>query len=335
MASIRLRHPNGVATIRAALDRDDFTVLDLQQEIFSATQIIPSRQRLKAGYPPRDLTLIPELPVSSLGLAAGEQIIVSETPGGGGSAPFQASAPQATPAAPAAATRAGAPSAAVMPPSSNGPVHVEMRDGSFFIHRVVPDDNSCMFSAISLIFKQSIAHAQEIRKIVAEGIRSDPVTFNEAILGMEPDKYISTITKPATWGGAIELTVLAKHFGVEISSVDVETGRVDHFEPEGGADTRCVLIYSGIHYDAASVAPMIDAPNEWHQTVFPIRSSNDASDEIIVAAKKLADILRAKRAYTNTATFDLKCENCGQGLKGEKDARAHAAQTGHTNFGEY
>lgn len=91
---------------------------------------------VKAGYPPRDLTLIPELPVSSLGLAAGEQIIVSETPGGGGSAPFQASAPQATPAAPAAATRAGAPSAAVMPPSSNGPVHVEMRDGSFFIHRV-------------------------------------------------------------------------------------------------------------------------------------------------------------------------------------------------------
>lgn len=127
-------------------------------------------------------------------------------------------------------------------------------------------------------------------KVVAEGIRGDPITFNEAILGyvyfpspsrayhslcttkdrMEPDKYITTITKPSTWGGAIELTVLARHFGVEISSVDVETGRVDHFEPEGGADTRCVLIYSGIHYDAASVAPMIDAPNEWHQTVFPI-----------------------------------------------------------------
>lgn len=52
MASIRLRHPNGVATIRAALDRDDFTVLDLQQEIFSATQIIPSRQRCAWRSPP-------------------------------------------------------------------------------------------------------------------------------------------------------------------------------------------------------------------------------------------------------------------------------------------
>lgn len=33
---------------------------------------------------------------------------------------------------------------------------------------------------------------------------------------------------------------------------------------------RCVLIYSGIHYDAATLAPMPDAPPEWHQTQFPI-----------------------------------------------------------------
>ena len=31
-------------------------------------------------------------------------------------------------------------------------------------------------------------------------------------------------------------------------------------------------------------------------------------DELLMAAKKLADALRAKRAYTNTATFDLKCQ---------------------------
>jgi hypothetical protein len=29
---------------------------------------------------------------------------------------------------------------------------------------------------------------------------------------------------------------------------------------------------------------------------------------VLVAAKKLADILRSKKAFTNTATFDLKCE---------------------------
>ena len=33
---------------------------------------------------------------------------------------------------------------------------------------------------------------------------------------------------------------------------------------------RCIVIYSGIHYDAVTLAPMKDAPAEWHQTVFPI-----------------------------------------------------------------
>jgi len=152
---------------------------------------------------------------------------------------------------------------------------------------------------------------------------------------MPPDRYISTIQKPSTWGGAIELTILAAHFETEIASIDVETGRVDRFTPlAGGSGMRCILVYSGIHYDAASLAPSPDAPPEWHQTLFPVSAADD-SDPILAGAKKLAGILRGKRAYTNTATFDLRCEICGKGLKGEKEARAHAEQTGHNRFGEY
>ena len=125
---------------------------------------------------------------------------------------------------------------------------------------------------------------------------------------MDPSQYIATISKPSTWGGAIELSILASHYGTEIASIDVETGRIDYFSPEIPAkNVRCILLYSGIHYDAVSAAPMIEAPDEWHQTLFPIVGSDD-SDPILVAAKKLADTLRAKKAYTNTATFDLKCE---------------------------
>jgi ubiquitin thioesterase OTU1 len=58
-------------------------------------------------------------------------------------------------------------------------------------------------------------------------------------------------------------------------------------------------------------------------------------DPVVQAAKKLADKLRAKRKFTNTATFTLRCEVCKAGLTGEKEARAHATQTGHTAFGEY
>lgn len=87
--------------------------------------------------------------------------------------------------------------------------------------------------------------------------------------------------------------------------------------------------------------------------------SRDNSDAILVAGTKLANILRQKKAFTNTATFDLKCEvraapssavvrqasfngvhiiilqDCGQGLVGEKGATAHAKETGHLRFGEY
>lgn len=85
--------------------------------------------------------------------------------------------------------------------------------------------------------------------------------------------------------------------------------------------------------------------------------SGDKSDPALVAAQKLADILRQKRAFTNISTFDLKClvgvaylnivcgflicfiiiieQDCGQGLVGEKGARAHAKETGHLKFGEY
>ena len=107
---------------------------------------------------------------------------------------------------------------------------------------------------------------------------------------------------------------------------------------------------------------MLDCPEEFHQTIMSgqgatKKDEEDEEDEVLVAAKKLADALRAKRAYTNTATFDLKCQVrelhgdgcglsvmlnafygsqiCGKGLKGEKEARAHASETGHVEFGEY
>ncbi|GLB34831.1 putative otu-domain-containing protein [Lyophyllum shimeji] len=323
MVAIRLRHPAGVTTINLALDRDDCTVQDLQQEIYASTNILPSRQNLKAGYPPHSLELIPELPVASLGLKQGDQIIVNELPdnvaasrAAGWSPDPHVASPSVIsssgpflPSPPPAARESRPPTTAPIhrpapPPLDSGPDYVETEGGK------VPDDNSCLFSAVALLFEQSIDKAPEIRKIVAEGIRNDPETYNEAILGMPPDKYIATILKPSTWGGAIELGILANHYHTEIASVDVETGRIDHFSPadDGVVANRCIVIYSGIHYDAATLAPMPEAPGEWHQTMFPITSSDDSRDSMMIAVKKLADVLRAKRAFTNTATFDLKCE---------------------------
>ena len=62
----------------------------------------------------------------------------------------------------------------------NRPDFVEAGDGSVLVHRVrflwhsgsllirpsqvVPDDNSCLFSATALVFEQNIANAQGMRK---------------------------------------------------------------------------------------------------------------------------------------------------------------------------
>ena len=134
-------------------------------------------------------------------------------------------------------------------------------------------------------------------------------TLTKVMHSQPRDQYITTISKPSSWGGAIELTILANHYGSEISSIDVETGRIDHFTPppEQSSGNRCILIYSGIHYDAATITPILDAPDEFHQTLIAIENEGDG-DPVLVAAKKLADKLRAKKAYTNTATFDLKCQ---------------------------
>ncbi|THV04199.1 OTU-domain-containing protein [Dendrothele bispora CBS 962.96] len=343
MAPIRLRHPKGVSTLQIPFEQADYTVQDLQQEIYAASKILPSRQTLKTGYPPRDLTIVPELPLSSLGLKAGDQIIVSGDTESSSSSQSDSTTPTSQSSRTVASRAAPLSSTSAIPrttyptgPSTNGPEHV-ITDGGVLVHRVVPDDNSCLFSSIALVFEQDTTKATKIREIVAEGIEKDQETYNEGILGMSPSKYISTILKPNTWGGAIELSILASHYRTEICSIDVETGRIDHFSPPDGAigGNRCLLIYSGIHYDAATLAPVVDAPTEWHQTVFPVTSTDADSDEILKAGKKLADALRAKKAYTNTTTFSLKCQDCGKGLTGEKEAREHASQTGHVRFGEY
>ena len=102
---------------------------------------------VKAGYPPRSLTaVIPELPLSSLGLAPGDQLIVNQKSGSAAPPTGVTSTAQSLPTNPRAVVN---PSASLPTPSSNtaqaapalsttrngGPDHVEV-DGSYLVHRV-------------------------------------------------------------------------------------------------------------------------------------------------------------------------------------------------------
>ena len=56
---------------------------------------------------------------------------------------------------------------------------------------------------------------REVERVqVARRILADPVTFNDAILGKPMEEYAAWIQKDESWGGAIELTILAAATGV-------------------------------------------------------------------------------------------------------------------------
>lgn len=157
-------------------------------------------------------------------------------------------------------------------------------------------------------------------------------------MGRPPADYASTILKPSSWGGAIELAVVADDQNVEVWSIEVASGRVDRFGEGKGYSEAVMVVYSGIHYDALTlsfVEPSGDGGGslEFDTTRFSL--VNGEADSMLAAALTLVKGMRDDHAYTDTATFALKCEQCGVGLQGEKEARGHAEKTGHTRFGEY
>lgn len=97
-------------------------------------QLTLMRFSVKAGYPPKSLTLIPELPVSSLGLVKGEQLIVNQNDRGQGtgSTPTRSATgtsdlgtvqqPSTRPSVPAK-------------PATNEPDSIET-EGGYLVHRV-------------------------------------------------------------------------------------------------------------------------------------------------------------------------------------------------------
>ncbi|GAA6057772.1 hypothetical protein JCM3770_006838 [Rhodotorula araucariae] len=342
MLQLRLRSPTGTSTL--SLD-PAATLADLRQHTERATGIRAASQDLRVGFPPKaiDPAAAPTTPLSSLGVKTGETVVVAEGTVAASST-STASVPQKRAISPAAVPSARkAPAAQIVAPpestvASDAPPFVEA-DGGFLVLRQVPDDNSCLFRAVGLVLNPGETDvAASLRRVVAGAIQADPAEYSEAVLGRPPAQYIETILKRSSWGGAIELAVFAKHFRTEIWSIDVQTGRVDRFGEGAEFETFALIVYSGIHYDSLTFSFSPPQPStsfpplnlDFDTTVFP-----RYQEHLLESAQKLVAQLRAQHAYTDTASFTLKCGDCGQALTGEKEARRHAETTGHTSFTEY
>jgi len=202
-----------------------------------------------------------------------------------------------------------------------------VKDPSIVIKEMA-DDNSCLFNAVSYVVSggKTGPQATELRELVAGLVLSGAAGFDAATLGRSPDEYATWIQRPNSWGGAIELALLATQYETEIASIDVATGRIDIFGQERAYTKRVYLLYGGIHYDA--LALMHGDGTE--QTAF---SSFD--DTVLGMVLDLADRARMEHRYTDTARFTLRCDHCRAALRGEQEAEQHAVSTGHQAFSEY
>ncbi|KAK2747303.1 ubiquitin-specific protease otu1 [Myotisia sp. PD_48] len=328
---IRVRGPSGQSTISL---EDTATVQELSQHIADVTSL--SHYDVRYGYPPKPLELEKLDPNSQLihiGVKLhGEQLIVNNRDDSTNHA--QTPTSTSTPLPPA--TKAKAKPTPRQSPLSltrkqtdvgNDPPEIPSPEhGGMVVLRIMPDDNSCLFRAVGSAVLGAMDAMTELRSVVAQTIQEQPEIYNSAVLENRPDDYCRWIQTEEAWGGGIELGILSKHFEIEICSIDVQSLRVDRFNE--GQPTRCILVYSGIHYDTIALTPA-NAPPEFDTKIF------DSSDPIILErAVELCQILNQKHYFTDTAGFNVRCNVCGGVFVGEKGATLHASETGHHDFGE-
>ncbi|EGG09943.1 uncharacterized protein MELLADRAFT_74313 [Melampsora larici-populina 98AG31] len=325
--NLRIRSPSGVSTIQI---NPNSSRQELYQIISSNTQLADSTFEIRLGFPRPQLLpdSSPTATIKSLGITNGETLQISLTNSAPLIQPPKASAPSIQ--QPSASASASTPN----PSSKSKPENVSVPiDGlGHLILRLIADDNSCLFNAIGLCLERTQSNvSSKLRQIVAQAVRKDPLKWSEAVLGRSPELYISKILDKNVWGGAIEISILSGHYQTEICSIDVKTGRIDRFGESENYSNRIILIYSGIHYDALTLTPDLSTTD----TSFDTTIFSTSQDDLLSSSLQLVKLLREQHYFTDTASFSLRCMVCKTALVGEADARKHAEQTGHTQFGEY
>ena len=205
-------------------------------------------------------------------------------------------------------------------------------DGTVAVRRVIDSDNSCLFNAVGYVTSRSLREAPRLRRVIADAVAGDTFTYTEGFLGKPNAEYCAWIMDSQHWGGAVELSILAKHHRKEIAAYDIQTQRCDVYGTGEGYSERVMLIYDGLHYDAMALT-YEGAPPDMDITIVP--STGPEADAADAKARRVVAEAHAARQFTDTANFTLRCLVCQKGLVGEKEAVEHAKSTGHQNFGEY
>ncbi|KAB8293104.1 hypothetical protein EYC80_007463 [Monilinia laxa] len=355
---MRIRYPDGTSTITLP---DDAKISDLLSEITSETSL--NNFDIKYGYPPKPLLLSqsePSLPLSKLEVKLnGEQLTISSKEERKSSRSPKSTFSQKASNPPQVKDRQTveeksfsfsgmhgdvnpkSDSAKSAPPVSlsrkrgiDGDVpEVPIPErGATLVLRVMPDDNSCLFRAFgTAVLPGDDLSMPELRSVVASTIQGNPELYSKVVLEQEPDDYCRWIQTSDAWGGAIEMGILAEAFDMEVVCIDVQSLSIHKFH-ENASKHRCILVYSGIHYDLLVLSPTSVGGSSSPENDVRIFEASD--DTIITKAVELCSKLKEKHYFTDTGGMAIKCKDCGVIVHGETQAASHAQQMGHYNMAE-
>uniref|UniRef100_A0A0K8TSL9 Ubiquitin thioesterase OTU n=1 Tax=Tabanus bromius TaxID=304241 RepID=A0A0K8TSL9_TABBR len=307
--SLKLKSKNGQHVVN---DLDAATTIaNLKAKVSEVTQIPQSVLHILIGFPPKPLDLSKDLEsISSSGVSNGDILIVEERQKEESSPP---------------------PAANTYEEDAKLAQHLsaeEENDMGILLKKVVPADNSCLFTSIGYVLNGQVDLdcASYMRLIIAEQVANDPINYSEAILGRPNPEYCEWIKRPESWGGAIEVSILSNFYGLEIDVVDITNAIINRFGEDKNFGLRVFLLFDGIHYDPLYMEPASGGPP---RTIFPIEDEN-----VYRQAEQLALEAKASRQFTDVNKFTLRCIQCDSLLVGQVEAQNHAVKTGHTNFGE-
>ncbi|RKP36500.1 hypothetical protein BJ085DRAFT_27311 [Dimargaris cristalligena] len=164
----------------------------------------------------------------------------------------------------------------------------------YLARRVAVSNGSCLFHALAFATKNRYGRAQSLRRYVSRYIVKYPDVYYEAAAASPTrtaEEYAERILHPREWGGALEISILSQLFQMEIKSLYIHDGRIDHYGEHMGYSEVALLLYTGSHYDAVGMTDHLDESYEDDQTVFPVEDGS-----IIAALHKLGDKIVASKA---------------------------------------
>ncbi|CAH2071828.1 unnamed protein product, partial [Iphiclides podalirius] len=285
------------------------TVGELKIFLSSLSDVSIERIYVLCGYPPKPLDISNDnQTLSDIGLKTGETLILEEKTG------LQETTPKPQPQKP---VENGVASHETIGPCRPG----------ILMKKVVPPDNSCLFTSIGFVLNGNVDTTVHtlMRQIIAMEVASDHETYSEAMLGKPNAEYCTWIQQPSSWGGAIEVAILSRFYGIEMAVVDTLNAIINRFGEDKNYGQRVFLLFDGVHYDPL----YLEQSDGGVQTIFP---SEDMA--IYKEAEQLAHEAKSSRQFTDLNKFTLKCMVCSKLLTGQAEAQKHAKETMHTNFGE-